>query len=469
MGKQIRRLTSARPNLDKRQEVTFDLKDLRRELFEFLRIPSVSARLEHADDTRRAAEWVVGALDRAGLEAELLDTAGHPVALGEWHGAGDNAPTVLIYGHYDVQPPEPLDLWTSPPFEPTLRDGRIYARGAADNKGQLFLHLKALEEFLTTRGTLPVNVVVLVEGEEEIASPNLLRFIEMYRDRLATDAVLISDSSMFAPDLPSLLFSLRGLAYFEILVRGNDRDLHSGSYGGAVPNAATILADIVSTLHDSHHRVAVNGFYDQVIQWDDRTREQIRALPFREQAFFEEAGTTNPSGEIGYSTLERLWTRPTCDVNGLVSGYTGQGAKTVLPATATAKVSFRLVPDQDPVRIGKLLRTHIAQVTPAGAEVDVVELAGGRPWRAHLEGPFFEAARRALESTFGVEPILTGEGASIPIVTDLERILGGRAVLMGFALPGANMHAPDEWFPDAHLRKGIETLMRYYEELGQLF
>ena len=258
------------------------------------------------------------------------------------------------------------------------------------------------------------------------------------------------------------------MAYFEILVRGGDRDLHSGSYGGAVPNAAQILAQIVSTLHDDDHRVAVNGFYDRVVQWDDRRRDQIGALPFREEAFLEEAGATSPSGEIGYSTLERLWTRPTCDVNGLVSGYTGQGAKTVLPATATAKVSFRLVPDQDPVGIGKLFRTHIARVAPHGAEVEVVELAGGRPWRADLEGSFFEAARRALESTFGVEPVLTGEGASIPIVTDLEQILGARAVLMGFALPGANMHAPDEWFPDTHLEKGIETLVRYYEELGQL-
>ena len=380
--------------------MTLDPEGLRRELFEFLRIPSVSARSEHADDTRRAAEWVVGALDRSGLEAELLDTAGHPVALGEWRGAGDSAPTVLIYGHYDVQPAEPLDLWTSPPFEPALRNGRIYARGAADDKSQLFLHFKALGEFLATRGPLPVNVVVLAEGEEEIASPNLLPFVEKHRDRLAADAVLISDSAMFAPDLPSLLFSLRGLAYFEILVRGGDRDLHSGSYGGAVPNAAQILAQIVSTLHDDDHRVAVNGFYDRVVQWDDRRRDQIGALPFREEAFLEEAGATSPSGEIGYSTLERLWTRPTCDVNGLVSGYTGQGAKTVLPATATTKVSFRLVPDQDPVGIGKLFRTHIARVAPHGAEVEVVELAGGRPWRADLEGPFFEAGRSRAPSVW---------------------------------------------------------------------
>ena len=443
-------------------------KDLRRELFEFLRIPSISAQSEHADDTRRAGGWVVGALERAGLDAELLDTAGHPVALGEWRGAGVEAPTILIYGHYDVQPPEPLGLWTSPPFEPEIRNGRIYARGAADNKGQLFLHLKALKTFLESRGSLPVNVVVLAEGEEEIASPNLLPFVEAHRDRLAADAILISDSAMFAPGLPSLLFSLRGLAYLEIHVRGTAGDLHSGSYGGAVPNAATVLARIISTLHNDDQRVTVRGFYDQVVAWDDRTRERIRALPFSESAFREEAGVASLSGEAGYSTLERLWTRPTCDVNGVVSGYTGQGAKTVLPATAMAKVSCRLVPDQDPSSIGELLRAHVERVAPPEVETEVVQLSGGRPWRADLEGPFFETARRALRSGFGVEPVLTGEGASIPIVTALEIILDARAVLMGFALPGANMHSPNEWFPDAHVEKGIETLVSYYDELGRI-
>ncbi len=448
--------------------VTPDSDGLRRELFEFLRIPSVSAQSEHAGDTYRAAEWVVEALERAGLVAELRDTGGHPVALGEWRGAGDEAPTVLIYGHYDVQPPEPLDLWTSPPFQPELRDGRIYARGAADDKGQLFLHVKALERYLADRGTLPVNVVVLAEGEEEVASPNLLPFVEAHRDRLRADAVLISDSAMFAPGLPSLLLSLRGLAYFEIHVRGTGKDLHSGAYGGAVPNAAMALARILWTLHDDRQRIAVAGFYDRVIEWDEPTRNQMRTLPFREDAFLEEAGAKSPAGEDGFSTVERLWTRPTCEVNGLVSGYTGQGAKTVLPATATAKVSFRLVPEQDPSEIGELLRTHLAQVAPPNVEVELVELAGGRPWRADLAGPYFEAARRALRKVFDTDPLLTGEGGSIPIVTELERILGGRAVLMGFALPGANMHAPDEWFPDAHLEMGIETLVSYYDELEGL-
>jgi len=447
--------------------MAIDPHDLRGELFEFLRIPSISARPEHALDVRDAALWVIGALEAAGLKAELLETEGHPVAFGEWLGAGDHAPTLLIYGHYDVQPPEPVELWTTPPFEPALRDGRIYARGAADNKGQLFIQLKALQEALSRYGSLPVNVLFLADGEEEIASPNLLPLIRAHKDRLSADGVLISDSAMFAPGLPSLLFSLRGMAYFELRVRGVRGDLHSGSYGGAVPNAASCLVGILSTLHDQDGRVAIEGFYDAVADWDAETRAQIRALPFVEQEFMHEAGATCLYGESGYSTIERLWTRPTCEVNGLLSGYTGEGAKTVLPADAMAKLSFRLVSDQDPAHVGDLLRSHVSQYTPPGVEVDVVELAGCRPWRANLEGPFFEAAREALRAGFGVEPVLTGDGASIPIVADLEELLGAQAILMGFALPGANMHAPNEWFPEAHLENGIETLLSFYRELSR--
>lgn len=439
---------------------------LRRELFEFLRIPSISARSERAGDTRRAGRWVVSALERAGLSAELIDTPGHPVALGEWRGAGEGAPTLLVYGHYDVQPPEPLDLWTSPPFEPTVRDGRIYARGAADNKGQLFLHLKVLERLLAEGEEPPVNVIVLAEGEEEIASPNLLPFVRAHRDRLAADGILISDTAMFAPGRPSLLFSLRGLAFFELRIHGTGKDLHSGIYGGAVPNAATALAHLLSTLHDADRAIAIPGFYDRVVEWDADARASVRALPFDEATFLAEAEAAAALGESGYSTLERLWIRPTCEVNGLLSGYTGEGAKTVIPSTAMAKVSFRLVPDQDPAEIADLFQAHLDRVAPPGVRIELIGMHGGRPWRADPEGPFFEAARRALVSTFGVEPVLTGEGASIPIVAELESILGARAVLMGFALPGANMHAPDEWFPEEHLEKGIETLARFYRELS---
>jgi len=441
------------------------LSGFRDELFDFLRIPSVSTSSRHRDDTRRAGRWVVEAMERAGLEAELMDTPGHPVALGEWRGAGPDAPTLLIYGHYDVQPPEPLELWTSPPFEPEVRDGRIYARGSADDKGQLFLHLKALELLLADGGELPVNVVVLAEGEEEIGSPNLLPFVEVHRDRLGADAVVISDSAMFAPGQPSLLFSLRGMAYLEVHVRGARGDLHSGAYGGAVANPAAALARILASLHDEQGRIAISGFYDQVVEWDEETREQIRSLPFDEEAFREGVGAPGLTGEAGYSTLERLWIRPTCEVNGLLSGYTGEGAKTVLPATAMAKVSFRLVPDQDPARIEELFRGHVETHRPPGVEVEVAAIQAGRPWRARPEGPFFEAAREALEAAFGVEPVLTGEGGTIPIVAEFERVLGARAILLGFALPGANMHAPDEWFPDDHLEKGIVTLLEFYRRL----
>ncbi len=440
-------------------------EQLRRELFEFLRIPSVSARSEFREDTRRAGQWVVDHLSRSGLRAELLETGGHPVALGEWRGAGADAPTLLIYGHYDVQPAEPLELWTAPPFEPEIRDGRIYARGSADDKGQLFLHLKALE-LLLAAGALPVNVVVLAEGEEEVGSQHLLAFVREHRERLAADAVVISDSQMFAPGLPSLLFSLRGLAYVEVEVRGAASDLHSGAYGGAVPNPAAALASIIASLHDPNGRVAIPGFYDRVVEWDPEVREGIRSLPFDETAFLHGVGAPALSGEAGFSTLERLWIRPTCEVNGLLSGYTDEGAKTVLPARAMAKLSCRLVPDQDPGEVIELIRRHVERVAPPEVSVSIRELHRGDPWKASPAGPWFEAAREALARSFGREPVLTGEGGSIPIVADFERELGTPAILLGFALPGCNMHAPDEWFPDAHLELGISTLLRFYDLLG---
>ncbi|MXX56692.1 MAG: dipeptidase [Gemmatimonadetes bacterium] len=437
-----------------------------RELDEFLRIPSVSAKSEHNRDTRRAADWVRGQLTGAGLTAEVFYTPGHPVVLGEWRGAGRDAPTILIYGHYDVQPPEPLELWDSPPFEPAIRDGRIYARGSADDKGQLFLHIKALEAHLTTRGRLPVNIVVLAEGEEEVGSPNLVPFVREHRDRLAADTVVISDSAMFAPGLPSLLFSLRGLAYFEIHATGPSSDLHSGAYGGAILNPANTLARVIGDLHDNNGRITIPGFYDDIIEPSRETLEGIRALPFDPDEYAREVGVTPSGGERDYSALERMWTRPTCDVNGLLSGYTGEGAKTVLPAKAMAKVSFRLVPGQTPERVRELLERHLARVAPAGVELTVIELHGGRPWRASLDGPVFEAASRALERSFGTRPVLTGEGGSIPIVVELEEMLGANTLLIGFALPGANMHAPNEWFATDCFDRGIDTLIHLYDELA---
>lgn len=454
---------------DPAEFVRGNLERFRDELFDFLRIPSVSARSEHEGDTLEAARWLEAALRDAGLETEIAETERHPVVLGEWRGAGEAAPTVLVYGHYDVQPPEPLEEWTSPPFEPEVRDGRIYGRGTADDKGQLFMHVKALEAHLRGGdGALPVNVVVLAEGEEEIGSPSLIPFVRDHTVRLACDAVVISDSAMFAPGRPSLLFSLRGLAYLQIDVRGPGGDLHSGSYGGAVANPANAAAGIVASLHDEEGRVAIPGFYDRVVEWEKEIRDRIAALEFDEEAYREELGAPALAGEAGYTTLERLWIRPTCDVNGLLSGYTGEGAKTVLPGKAMVKVSFRLVPDQDPRRVARLLEDHVRRVAPPGVTVEVTELHGGRPWRADLEGPLPEAAARALERAFGRRPVLTGEGGSIPIVVEFEELLGAPCLLVGFALPGANMHAPDEWLSVENFEKGTVALTLLFEELAEL-
>ena len=435
------------------------------DLFAFLRIPSVSARSEHNADVARAAKWLHDQLTRIGFSTETLATPGHPVVLAEWRNAPEGAPTVLIYGHYDVQPPEPLELWTSPAFEPTIRDGNIYARGSVDDKGQLWLHVAALEAHLATRGTLPVNVIVMAEGEEEVGSEHLAPFIEQHKARLRCDAVVISDSTMFAPGIPSILSSLRGLAYFEINVTGPNSDLHSGMYGGAVVNPTTALARILATFHDDEGRIAIPGFYDKVQPFPDAVRAAMRQLPFDEGEFKRHLHVDTLGGEPGYTTLEKLWTRPTCELNGLLSGYTGEGAKTVLPGTAMAKVSCRLVPDQDPAEIGRLFEAHVQAVAPAGVKVTVTHLHGGHPWRADLSGPLYEAATRALRAAFGRDPVITGEGGSIPVVNDFARILAAPVLLVGFGLPGENAHAPDEWISQENFRKGMVAIAALWDEL----
>ncbi len=438
----------------------------RDELFDLLRIPSVSAASDHNPDTARAAAWIADAMRKIGVTASVHRTKGHPIVLGEWRKAKPGAQTVLVYGHYDVQPAEPLDLWDSPPFEPTVRDGRIYARGAVDDKGQLHLHIKALEAHLSTRGALPVNIILLAEGEEEVGSENLVEFIETHKDLLKCDAVVISDSAMFAPGLPSILSSLRGMAYFQIDVQGPATDLHSGSYGGAVMNPAMALARILATMHDPSGHIAIAGFYDKVQDWGDAAREEIRGLPFDEEHFRQETGSPELFGEAGYSTLERVWMRPTVEVNGLLSGYTGEGAKTVLPAKAMAKVSCRLVPGQTPEETEALLRAHVERVTPKGVEVTVQHLHGGQPWRADLTGPLFDAARRALATAFDRDPVMTGEGGSIPVVGDFQRILNAPVLLVGFGLPGENAHAPNEWMSEENYFKGMRAIAALWDELG---
>jgi acetylornithine deacetylase/succinyl-diaminopimelate desuccinylase-like protein len=404
-------------------------------------------------------------MTKIGLKTTIHLTAGHPIVVGEWRGA-PGAPTVLIYGHYDVQPAEPLDLWHTPPFEPTIRDGKIFARGSVDDKGQLYLHIKALESHLASSGKLPMNVIVVAEGEEEVGSVNLEQFVEAHKKELACEAVVISDSTMFAPGLPSILSSLRGLAYFQIDVVGPAGDLHSGIYGGAVVNPAMALARILATMHDTEGKVAIPGFYDDVRDWGDAARKDIKTLPFDDEHFRQEVGAPALGGEKGFSTLERIWTRPTCEVNGLLSGYTGEGAKTVLPAKAMAKVSCRLVPDQTPERTGERMRAHVANVAPKGVTVTVTQLHGGKPWRSQPSGKYFEAARDALEEAFGRDVVVTGEGGSIPVVGDFERILKVPVLLIGFGLPGENAHAPNEWMSVENFEKGMVAMAGMWEKLS---
>jgi acetylornithine deacetylase/succinyl-diaminopimelate desuccinylase-like protein len=437
------------------------------ELFDFLRIPSVSARTEHQSDVRSAALWFAERCRETGLEANVHETAGHPIVLATWRGA-PGSPTILIYGHYDVQPVEPLNLWTSPPFEPVIREGRLYARGSVDDKGQLYLHLKAIEAHLKTDQKLPVNVVIIAEGEEEVGSANLMPFVNKHTADLACDAVVISDTTMIGPGLPTIGISLRGMTYLEVRVHGPAQDLHSGSYGGAVVNPATALARIIASFHDANWHVQVPGFYDDVLPAAE-FRKQIRSLPFDEKSFLRETGAPALAGEADYTTLERLWVRPTIEINGMLSGYTGEGSKTVLPAHSMAKVSCRLVPNQDPDRMAELMEKHIRTAASEGVRVEVEVLHGGRPWLARTEGPLYEAAEAALQHAFGKKAVFAGEGGSIPIVPEFEKALNAPVLLMGFGLPGENAHAPDEWLSIENFEKGTHAAAALLGEIRSKF
>ena len=436
----------------------------RGELDEFLRIPTISARSEYREEMGRGAEWLAEQMRSAGLETTMEPTGGFPIVLGEYRGAGADAPTVLIYGHYDVQPAEPLEEWTSEPFEPTVRDGRLYARGAVDDKGQLFLHVKAIEAHMKTGGGLPVNLVVLAEGEEEVGSEHLMPFVSQHQDRLSCDYVVISDTTMVAPGVPTIGTSLRGIAYLELHVTGPKVDLHSGSYGGAVANPATALARIIASMHDEAWRATIPGFYDDVDPMEEY-RARLGDVPFDSAAFRADTGAEEV-GEAGFTTPERLWIRPTVEVNGLLAGYTGEGAKTVLPSTAMAKISFRLVPDQEPDRIAELVEGHVKQVAPRGVRVEVRRLHGGRAWRATLGSELYEAAERALRAAWGRDVVYAGEGGSIPIVPEFEEVLDAPVLLMGFGLPGENAHAPDEWISEENIVKGVHAAAQLMHELA---
>ena len=438
------------------------------ELTRLLAIPSISALPEHKADVRACAEWCRDELQRIGLEqVQIVDTPGHPVVYGEWLGAA-GAPTILFYGHYDVQPVDPLHLWTTPPFEATVRDGEIYARGAADDKGQIFMHMKAVEAHLTQHGRLPVNIKFLLEGEEEVGSEHLDSFIAAHKALLAADVLVISDSPMFARGVPSICYGLRGLAYFQIDVRGSSTDLHSGSFGGALANPAFVLAQILAQMKDRSGRVRIPGFYDAVVDLTEDERKAWAGLPFNERQYRADFGIPKVQGESGYSTLERTWARPTFEVNGLLSGFTGDGAKTVLPAVAMAKVSMRLVPDQDPDTIASLFEAYVQDVAPKSVEVTVTRMHGGKPWMTGVDNPYVQAASRAIAHGFGRAPVFTREGGSIPVVSTFQEELGLPTVLFGVGLPDENAHAPNEKLDLINFQNGVIAAAVLYQEIGAL-
>jgi acetylornithine deacetylase/succinyl-diaminopimelate desuccinylase-like protein len=438
------------------------------ELKQYLAIPSISALPQHNTDVRRCADWTAEEMRRIGLQnVRIEETPGHPIVYGEWLGAA-GAPTVLFYGHYDVQPVDPVNLWTSPPFEATVRDGEIYARGSADDKGQVFMHFKAVEAHMKQHGGLPVNMKFLIEGEEEVGSANLDNFVSAHKDLLQADVVVISDSPMFDRGIPSICYGLRGLAYYQIDLRGTKSDLHSGSFGGAVANPAMVLAQILAQMKDKSGRIKIAGFYDDVVELTPEERAEFAKLPFNERKYRQELGAPKLFGETGYSTLERIWGRPTFEVNGLLSGFTGDGAKTVIPAQAMAKVSMRLVPNQDPKKIGDLFEAYIKKVAPKTVELTLTRMHGGKPWMTAFDNRFVQAAGRAIEKGFGKRPVFNREGGSIPVVATFQEVLGLPCVLFGVGLPDENAHAPDEKLDLGNFHNGIIASAFLYQEVGAL-
>ncbi len=438
------------------------------ELCEFLRIPSVSTEPENARDVKRCAAWLAEHCKTIGLEnVQVFLTKGHPIVYADWLHAGEDKPTVLLYGHYDVQPVDPIDLWTNPPFEPTIRAGKIYARGATDDKGQVFLHLKAIESWLHNEQRLPVNVKILIEGEEEIGSVNLDPFVEEHKKMLACDAVVISDTAMYRKGYPSIVYALRGLCYMEVRVSGPNRDLHSGSYGGAVQNPLNALAGMIAKLKDEKGRILIPGFYDDVLQLTDEERAEIASIDFDEGDYKDDLRVKELFGEDGYSTLERLGARPTLDVNGFIGGFTGSGAKTVLPAKASAKISMRLVANQNTNNIAVKFEKYIRDITPPGVTVEVENLHGANPVLVPRDSAAVKAAQRALETAFGQKPLFMREGGSIPITLLFRLILGAPTVLMGFGLHTENAHSPDENFDLDNFHTGIKAAAHFYNEMAQ--
>jgi acetylornithine deacetylase/succinyl-diaminopimelate desuccinylase-like protein len=432
-----------------------------------LRIPSVSSQSEHKADVRRCAEHIAAHLKQIGMtRAEVVSTPGHPVVYAEWLGA-PGKPTALLYGHYDVQPVEPLELWKTPPFEPTEKDGKLYARGACDDKGQVYMHLSAIEAHLAVNKKLPINLKLVIEGEEEAGSESLEGFLVGHRKQLDADVIVVSDTGMLSPDQPALTYALRGILYTQIEVTGPTRDLHSGEFGGAVMNPANALASIVAALRDTDGRITVPGFYDKVRELTPLEREAFAAIPFDEKGFIAETGAPVAYGEKGRSTLERIWSRPTCDVNGMWSGYTGEGSKTVLPSFAAAKVSMRLVPDQDPVALFTAFEKHVRSLAPPAVKVVVKNLHGASPWITSPESPMLKAAVRALGRAWTKKPALIREGGSIPVMATFSKTHGLPCILMGFGLHDDQLHAPNEKFSLTSFHGGTRSCAYLYEELAR--
>ena len=437
-------------------------------LFEFLRFPSISTASEHAGDVRACAEWLVNKLTTMGLAVELHETPKHPVVVAKNEHKADRK-TVLIYGHYDVQPVDPVELWDSPPFEPEIRDEKIWGRGSTDNKGQMLAHVLGAEKMLEEQGELPVNLIFLFEGEEEIGSPNLVPFLEKHKEALACDIIAVSDTGMVAKGVPTMGYGLRGIACCEVKVTGPSGDLHSGVYGGAVANPATAVARLVASLHDADGRIAVEGFYDDVKPLEQWERDMWASVPGVGDAdLLETTGAPSVFGEPDYTSAERLWARPTAEVNGIGSGYQGEGSKTVLPAEAMAKFSFRLVPGQDPQDIMKKVVAHLEKYKPAGVNMEIEVGHDGKPYYADPNSAFGKAGQAALEQAFGKQPVLIREGGSIPIIKDMQDILGADSLLLGLALPDCQIHAPNENFYIENFEGGIKLNQLLLTELAKV-
>jgi acetylornithine deacetylase/succinyl-diaminopimelate desuccinylase-like protein len=439
-----------------------------KELKDLLSIPSISALSEHKQDITRAAEWLARALEAAGLEnVKIMPTTGNPIVYADWLHADSNI-TALVYGHYDVQPVDPLELWQTPPFEADIREDKIYARGASDDKGQIFMHIKAVEALLKTEGKLPVNIKFCIEGEEEVGSPTLEPFVEQNKELLAADVLVISDTPMLEKGKPAICYGLRGLCALQIDVKGANGDLHSGIYGGGVANPLHALASIVASMHDENGKVAVEGFYDKVTPLTEEERQAFRDLGYDEETLKKDLNVSELYGEEGFSFLERTWARPTLEINGIYGGFQGEGIKTVLPSEAHAKLSCRLVGEQDPKEIQELIEKHVHKHTPAGVQVKVTRMDTGRPFQIPYDHPAIQAAVRAYEKAYGTPAALTRMGGSIPIVEGFGRLLHIPVVLMGFGLPSENFHAPNEHFHLENFDKGLVTICEYLKELAQV-